>query len=363
MSKKRPLGITILAVLVALAAVVAVYHTLQFLHILPFSLGPVHFFTFDLLGALLWGINAFILIWLVYNLWNLNQQAWLFVLVITVFDLILIFLSILGQSTFQAMLPALLINAIILIYCLSPGVKAAFAGPAQPAAPAAARTMEAPVAVAAVKPVVGAAAIAPEPPVEEPAAPAPAVFPVDEPAALPAKEILEAPAEPQMAASFEERAPEPVGIPAEEPAAPMPKEAQPRPKVKVETIEGIGPVYAAKLNEIGILTTADLLGAGADRKGREELVEKIGISSKLILKWVNMADLMRISGVGEEYSELLEAAGVDTVKELKMRNPENLHQAMLQVNEERKLVRRTPYLSEVQDWVEQAKQLEAVITY
>jgi predicted flap endonuclease-1-like 5' DNA nuclease len=110
------------------------------------------------------------------------------------------------------------------------------------------------------------------------------------------------------------------------------------------------------------LTVADILELGASRKGREDLVEKTGVSSKLILKWVNMADLMRISGVGEEYSELLEAAGVDTVKELKMRTG-HLHQAMLQVNEERKLVRRTPNLSEVRDWVEQAKQLEAVITY
>ena len=100
----------------------------------------------------------------------------------------------------------------------------------------------------------------------------------------------------------------------------------------IDTIEGIGPVYAAKLKEIGILFVSDLLDAGASRKGREELVEKTGISAALVLKWVNMADLMRISGVGEEYSELLEAAGVDTVKELRNRNPENLYQAMLQAN-------------------------------
>jgi predicted flap endonuclease-1-like 5' DNA nuclease len=179
---------------------------------------------------------------------------------------------------------------------------------------------------------------------------------------------------PPVASPVQPTAPTPEETPAEEPAAPPPIEEKPaavptpgaartHPKVDIETIEGIGPIYAAKLKEIDISTTADLLDAGASRKGREELVEKTGVSSKLILKWVNIADLMRISGVGEEYSELLEAAGVDTVKELKMRNPDNLHQAMVQVNEQRKLVRRTPHLSEVQDWVEQAKQLEAVITY
>jgi len=381
MSKKRPLGITILAVLVALAAIVAAYHTLQFLHILPFSLGPIHFFTFDLLGALLWGLNTFILIWVVYNLWNLNQQALLFVLVITVFDLIVIFLSILGQSTFQAMLPAILINTILLIYCLSPGVKAAFAETARPAAPAAApaavRTMVAPTATPAVEPALRASAVPLDVPAEGPAA-TPVETPLEEPVVFqpvetPAEEqvvlpVVDIPAEeplvlPPMELSVEERAAPPMEIPAEEPAEPAQHEARHRPKVDIETIEGIGPTYAAKLKEIGILTTADLLGEGASRKGREDLVEKTGLSAKLILKWVNMADLMRISGVGEEYSELLEAAGVDTVKELKMRNPDNLHQAMLQVNEQRKLVRRLPHLSEVQNWVEQAKLLEAVITY
>ena len=352
MPKKRPLGITILAVLVALAAIVSVYHTLQFLHILPFSFGPIHFFAFDLLGAIFWGLTAIALIWVVSALWNLRPEGWMFVVVMAVFDLILVFISILGQSTLQAMLPAILINVIILIYCLLPGVKAAFTPVEQAAPPAAApvavrppaavRTMEAPPVAPVVAPVV-------EPDMRSAAVPL--EIPAEEPAAMP-----------------------PVEIPAEEPAAPLAVEespasvpssstARPRPKVDIETIEGIGPTYAAKLKAIGILTVADLLESGASRKGREDLVEKTGVTSKLILKWVNMADLMRISGVGEEYSELLEAAGVDTVKELKMRNPDNLHQAMAQVNEQRKLVRRTPHLSEVRDWVEQAKQLEAVITY
>jgi len=128
-------------------------------------------------------------------------------------------------------------------------------------------------------------------------------------------------------------------------------------------IEGIGPVYAEKLAEVGIKTTEDLLNAGSSRKGREELVEKTAISSKLVLRWVNMADLMRIPGVGEEYSELLEKAGVDTVKELKMRNPQNLYNAMAESNEKYSLVRRIPSAAEVESWVASAKELEPLLTY
>jgi PAS domain S-box-containing protein len=133
--------------------------------------------------------------------------------------------------------------------------------------------------------------------------------------------------------------------------------------IPIEKIEGIGPVYARKLLEVGIKTTADLLDQGKSRKGREELVEKSGISSLLILKWVNMADLMRIKGVGEEYSELLERAGVDTVKELRNRNPQNLYEAMAKENETNKLVRRLPTLAEVESWVKEAKESEPVMTY
>jgi predicted flap endonuclease-1-like 5' DNA nuclease len=215
--------------------------------------------------------------------------------------------------------------------------------------------MEVPPAAPAAAPVMRSAAV----PLETPAAPPPVVPLPEEPAAPPPVEL---PVEEPVAPPLVETRVEEVALPAVEESA-APPVHHPRPKVDIETIEGIGPTYAAKLKAIGILTTADLLTEGASRKGREDLVEKTGVSAKLILKWVNMADLMRISGVGEEYSELLEAAGVDTVKELKMRNPANLHQAMLQANEQRKLVRRLPHLSEVQDWVDQAKQLEAVITY
>lgn len=128
-------------------------------------------------------------------------------------------------------------------------------------------------------------------------------------------------------------------------------------------IEGIGPAYAAKLGEQGIKTTADYLEHAKDPKGRKALAEATGIDDSRILRWANMADLMRIKGVGEEYSELLEAAGVDTVKELKHRKPENLAAKMAEVNETKKLVRQVPSESQVAKWVEQAKELPAVLTY
>jgi predicted flap endonuclease-1-like 5' DNA nuclease len=128
-------------------------------------------------------------------------------------------------------------------------------------------------------------------------------------------------------------------------------------------IEGVGPVYAQKLQAAGIKSTEALLEAGATKKGRQDLAEKAAISETLILEWVNRADLMRIKGVGEEYSDLLEASGVDTVVELAQRNAQNLVEKMVQVNEEKKLVRRLPTLSQVADWVEQAKLLPRVVTH
>ncbi|WP_150523024.1 DUF4332 domain-containing protein [Roseibium sediminis] len=128
-------------------------------------------------------------------------------------------------------------------------------------------------------------------------------------------------------------------------------------------IEGIGPTYAEKLQAVGIKTTDAYLERAKDPKGRKALAEETGIDDKRILKWANMADLMRIKGVGEEYSELLEAAGVDTVKELKHRKPENLAAKMVEVNEEKKLVRQVPSESQVIKWVEQAKELPPMMTY
>lgn len=132
---------------------------------------------------------------------------------------------------------------------------------------------------------------------------------------------------------------------------------------KIDEIEGIGPSYSAKLREAGIKTTDDLLDNCGSAKGRKDTAEKTGLSAGQLLKWSNMADLMRISGVGEEYSELLEAAGVDTVKELKHRKPENLAAKMAEVNEAKKLTRRVPSQSEVEKWVEQAKSLEPRISH
>jgi predicted flap endonuclease-1-like 5' DNA nuclease len=132
---------------------------------------------------------------------------------------------------------------------------------------------------------------------------------------------------------------------------------------KIIDIEGIGPRYAKKLNSIDIYTASDLLEAGATPLGRKELEEKTGISHKLILEWVNISDLLRIKGVGEEYSDLLEEAGVDTVVELSKRVPENLHAKMLEVNEKKHLVRRPPSLNQVGQWIEEAKKLPRKVEY
>jgi predicted flap endonuclease-1-like 5' DNA nuclease len=132
---------------------------------------------------------------------------------------------------------------------------------------------------------------------------------------------------------------------------------------KLTDVEGIGEVYAKKLKDAGVSTTEALLEMGATVKGRKDLVEKSGISDKLILEWVNHVDLFRIKGVAEEYADLLEEAGVDTVPELAQRNAENLLEKMTAVNVEKKLVRRLPVLSQVVDWIEQAKQLPRVINY
>ncbi|MBN1919876.1 MAG: DUF4332 domain-containing protein [Anaerolineae bacterium] len=132
---------------------------------------------------------------------------------------------------------------------------------------------------------------------------------------------------------------------------------------KLTVIEGIGEAYAEKLKAAGVTTTQVLLEMGSTPKGRKDLAEATGLSPKLILEWVNRVDLFRIKGVGEEYSDLLEFAGVDTVPELAQRKPENLYAKILEVNAERKLVRRPPTLAQVATWVEQAKELPRVVTY
>lgn len=132
---------------------------------------------------------------------------------------------------------------------------------------------------------------------------------------------------------------------------------------RLEYIEGIGKIYAEKLHKIGINYDRQLLRLGAKRTGRRKIAKQSGISPKLILKWINHADLIRIKGIGEEYSDLLEYAGVDTVIELSHRNPQLLWKELRKVNAERRLVRHVPSLQQVYDWIEQARKLPRVIEY
>ena len=133
--------------------------------------------------------------------------------------------------------------------------------------------------------------------------------------------------------------------------------------MRIMDIEGIGPVYAAKLREVGIRTTNKLLKKGATPEGRKEIAETSGISHELILEWVNLADLYRVKGVGSEYSDLLEEAGVDTVVELSKRVAEHLHARMLEINQAKNLVNKMPGIKQVDKWIQQAKQLPRVVTY
>ncbi|THF63486.1 DUF4332 domain-containing protein [Pseudothauera rhizosphaerae] len=132
---------------------------------------------------------------------------------------------------------------------------------------------------------------------------------------------------------------------------------------KIEDVEGIGPAIGAKLREAGIKDTDSLLAASTTPAQRKQLAEKTGLTDKQVLKFANLVDLYRINGIGSEYSELLEAAGVDTVPELAQRNAGNLAAALLKVNEEKKLTRRVPSETEVAKWIEQAKSLPRVLQY
>ncbi|MBN1934262.1 MAG: DUF4332 domain-containing protein [Anaerolineae bacterium] len=132
---------------------------------------------------------------------------------------------------------------------------------------------------------------------------------------------------------------------------------------KITDIEGIGPAYAAKLQAAGVKTTEALLEKGATPEGRKALTEATEINPERLMEWINRADLFRIKGIGEEYSDLLEVAGVDTVPELAQRNAQNLYAKLKEVNAEKKLVRNLPSESQVGDWVEQAKALPRAITY
>jgi predicted flap endonuclease-1-like 5' DNA nuclease len=132
---------------------------------------------------------------------------------------------------------------------------------------------------------------------------------------------------------------------------------------KIINIEGIGPKYAKRLVNYGIRTTERLLLIAAHKRGREDLSEQTKIPEKLILEWVNLADLIRIKGIGEEYSDLLEEAGVDTVKELRRRRPDTLYSTLVEINREKNLVRRIPSKKDVEIWVKKAKRLKPLVRY
>ncbi|NYT12581.1 MAG: DUF4332 domain-containing protein [Methanomassiliicoccales archaeon] len=133
--------------------------------------------------------------------------------------------------------------------------------------------------------------------------------------------------------------------------------------MKLSEIEGIGPAFEKKLKSAGITSVENLLEKGASAKGRKQIAESTEIDATRILEWVNRADLFRIKGIGSEFSDLLEAAGVDSVPELSRRKPESLTKKLEEVNAEKKLVRRTPSLSMVENWVAQAKKLPKVVTH
>ena len=195
-----------------------------------------------------------------------------------------------------------------------------------------------------------------EPPTAKPVQPVEEPKPISPPVEAPKPDAVQPVAPKSQDAVAEVPKPEPKSKPAKQP---LEKERS----FPVIDIEGIGKVYSEKLHVINIYRTSDLLKAGATLHGRRDLAEKTGISEKLILEWVNLSDLFRIKGIGEEYSDLLEEVGVDTVVELSHRNAANLHAKILEVNEAKKLVRRTPSLTSVEGWITEAKTLPRMIEY
>jgi predicted RecB family nuclease len=133
--------------------------------------------------------------------------------------------------------------------------------------------------------------------------------------------------------------------------------------VKIYNVGAIGPKFADILQKIGIRSTERLLLVAAHKQGRLDLALQIDVPEKLILKWVNLADLIRIKGIGEEYSDLLQEAGVNTIKKLRARNPINLFKILKRINTEKHLVRRLPSPTDVEEWIKEAKILKPLVTY
>ena len=131
----------------------------------------------------------------------------------------------------------------------------------------------------------------------------------------------------------------------------------------IDSIVGMAPRQATKLRKARIRTTEGLLRRGATRKGRRQIANATGFTEQQVLEWVNRADLMRVKGIGGEYSDLLESTGVDTIKALRSRKPANLHAKMIEVNEKKHLVRRLPTERMVDGWVAHAARLDAVVKY
>jgi predicted flap endonuclease-1-like 5' DNA nuclease len=134
-------------------------------------------------------------------------------------------------------------------------------------------------------------------------------------------------------------------------------------RIDLRRIEGIGQVFETRFREQGIRTVESFLDAAADRPRRQKLAQRMNIPDTLILEWANLADLMRVKGVGEEYSQLLEAAGVDSPLELRNRRADHLHAKLIEINTVKKYVRRLPSLDQVKIWIDEAKNLAQVVTH
>jgi predicted flap endonuclease-1-like 5' DNA nuclease len=132
---------------------------------------------------------------------------------------------------------------------------------------------------------------------------------------------------------------------------------------QISEIEGIGPSFAGKLEKVGITTVSSLLEKGCSKAGRKSIAAESGIDEGKVLDFVNMADLFRIKGVGSQFAELLKVSGVDTVKELRNRNAENLHAKLIEVQAEKKVTRAVPGETQVDDFIQQAKKLPPMVTY
>ena len=336
---KRPAGITLIAILSLAAGII---YLLQGIRILGWvAFGPAQAFSsVSLVG---WWTLLVGVIWIVVAgaFLSLKPWAWLFGVIMVGFSLIEAFFGNLNGWQLGDMLAAMIVPLIILFYLSSEHVKAAFGLGEAMSAPA-------------VDPVPA--------PVASPPAPAPVVATAAVAAAAPAAAPVAAPVPAPIAAPVA-AAPAPVPAPA---AAPVVVDDAPKGAhvMKIEDVEGIGPAFSEKLAAVGIATTDDLLMAGAKPYDRERLAERTGISGKLIREWVDNVDLMRIPGVGPQYSDLLEAAGVGSPAELAQRNPVNLEATIQSVVAERPgIVRRVPSEAEIAGWIEGARTLDQVVEH